>query len=100
MGFRKYDGTMPLVSTNSRAISAACRVLPEDRTDGYLLPVQWGVVQIKGGVGHAAFTTAHVMKTVEANRKYATKSVTHRRNRALYLSIPCCCLNAYGEERI
>jgi hypothetical protein len=71
MGFRKYDGTMPLVSTNSRAISAACHVLDEDRNDGYLLPVQWGVLQIKGGVGHTAFTTAHVMKTVEVNRKYA-----------------------------
>jgi hypothetical protein len=71
LGCRKYDGTMPLVSTNSRAISAACHVLSEDKADGYLLPVQWGVLQIEEGVGHTAFTTAHVMKTVEANRKYA-----------------------------
>ena len=46
-------------------------MLAEDRADGYLLPVQWGVVQVEGGVGHATFTTAHDLKTVEANRKYA-----------------------------
>ncbi|KAK3689186.1 hypothetical protein B0T22DRAFT_440679 [Podospora appendiculata] len=38
IGFRRYDGTMRLVSTNSRAISAACHVLHDDRKDGYLLP--------------------------------------------------------------
>ncbi|KAI2473651.1 hypothetical protein F4781DRAFT_440988 [Annulohypoxylon bovei var. microspora] len=58
MGFRKYDGTMRMVSTNSMAISAACHVLPEDIKDGYLLPVQWGVVEMKNGVGKCAFTTA------------------------------------------
>lgn len=62
---------MPLVSTNSRAISAACHTLDEDRADSYLLPVQWGVVKIERGVGHAAFTTAYDMKAVEAGRKYA-----------------------------
>jgi hypothetical protein len=57
-GFRKYDGTMRMVSTNSRAISAACHVLEEDRESGYLLPVQWGVVEMREGIGKVAFTTA------------------------------------------
>ncbi|KAK2046773.1 hypothetical protein LZ31DRAFT_461910, partial [Colletotrichum somersetense] len=58
LGLRRYDGTMRMVSTNSLAISAACHVLPEDRENGYLLPVQWGVVEMKGGVGKCAMTTA------------------------------------------
>ncbi|KAI1775604.1 hypothetical protein F4818DRAFT_457822 [Hypoxylon cercidicola] len=58
LGFRRYDGTMSMVCTNSMAISAACHVLEEDREDGYLLPVQWGVVEIKDGIGKCSFTTA------------------------------------------
>ncbi|RDA89814.1 hypothetical protein CP533_0873 [Ophiocordyceps camponoti-saundersi (nom. inval.)] len=60
LGFRRYDGTMRMVGTNSRAIGAACHVLAEDRDEGYLLPVQWGVVEQTGGVGRCAFTTAPV----------------------------------------
>ncbi|KAI0144643.1 hypothetical protein GGR57DRAFT_481571 [Xylariaceae sp. FL1272] len=59
MGFRKYDGTMSMVATNSRAISAACHSLPQDREFGYQLPIQWGVVGFdEYGVGHCAFTAA------------------------------------------
>ncbi|KAH9230485.1 hypothetical protein K456DRAFT_55561 [Colletotrichum gloeosporioides 23] len=58
IGFRRYDGTMRMVSTNSLAISAACHVLEEDRASGYLLPVQWGAIQMTGGEGKCAFTTA------------------------------------------
>ncbi|KAK4169634.1 hypothetical protein QBC43DRAFT_295414 [Cladorrhinum sp. PSN259] len=58
LGFRRYDGVMRMVGTNSLAIAAACHVLPEDREDGYLLPVQWGVVSMQNGVGKCAFTTA------------------------------------------
>ena len=58
LGFRRYDGVMRMVATNSRAISAACHVLEEDREDGYLLPVQWGVVSMSKGVGKCTFTTA------------------------------------------
>ncbi|KAF7521935.1 hypothetical protein G7054_g12302 [Neopestalotiopsis clavispora] len=65
VGMRKYDGTMRMVSTNSRAISAACHVLEGDRQNGYLLPVQWGVVEVAGGVGHCAFTTAPAHKLPE-----------------------------------
>ncbi|KAK1480592.1 hypothetical protein CCUS01_16170, partial [Colletotrichum cuscutae] len=60
MGLRRYEGTMPMVSTNSLAISAACHVLQEDQDGGYLLPVQWGVLGMTGGVGKCAFTTAAV----------------------------------------
>ncbi|KAK0383249.1 hypothetical protein NLU13_9162 [Sarocladium strictum] len=58
IGFRKYEGIMRMVSTNSKAISAACHVLTQDKKEGYLLPVQWGVVSRQNGVGHCAFTTA------------------------------------------
>ncbi|KAK8044117.1 hypothetical protein PG993_004141 [Apiospora rasikravindrae] len=59
LGFRKYDGVMRIVSTNSRAISAACHALKEDMKEGYLLPLRWGVVEVKeDGIGHCTFTTA------------------------------------------
>ncbi|ORY71967.1 uncharacterized protein BCR38DRAFT_418535, partial [Pseudomassariella vexata] len=59
LGLRRYDGTMRMVSTNSRAISAACHTLCEDQKDGFQLPVQWGVVEVgEDGVGHCTFTTA------------------------------------------
>ncbi|KAI1090603.1 hypothetical protein F5B19DRAFT_462160 [Rostrohypoxylon terebratum] len=72
MGFRQYPGTMSMASTNSMVISAACHVLEEDQEDGHLLPVQWGVVEINGGVGKCAFTTApsDMMKMPEASLKY------------------------------
>ncbi|KAK4186921.1 hypothetical protein QBC35DRAFT_386065, partial [Podospora australis] len=59
-------------STNSMAISAACHVLPEDRENGYLLPVQWGVISMSGGVGKCAFTTAPQVdiKLPEEGKKY------------------------------
>ncbi|KAI9718441.1 MAG: hypothetical protein M1812_004162 [Candelaria pacifica] len=60
IGFQKFPegpGSMPLVSTNSRAISAACHAPPED-TDARFLPVQWGVTGWDGKVGHCSLTTA------------------------------------------
>jgi hypothetical protein len=51
-----------MVSTNSRAISAACHVLEEDEKYGYLLPVKWGVVQRQNGVGRCAMSTAYDIK--------------------------------------
>ena len=72
IGFRTYDGTMRLVATNSRAISAACHVLEEDRPSGYLLPVRWGCVEMTNGVGRCAFTTApdSEIKRPEEEREY------------------------------
>lgn len=49
---------MSLVSTNSRAISAACHVLPEEVKDSYLLPIRWAVVEVdEFAIRHCAFTT-------------------------------------------
>lgn len=42
-GFRKYPAGMPLVGSNSAAISAACH-RPKDDVDASVLPVMWGVV--------------------------------------------------------
>ncbi|KAI1476100.1 hypothetical protein F4774DRAFT_394652 [Daldinia eschscholtzii] len=72
IGLRKYDGTMSMVSTNSMAISAACHALKEDREEAYLLPVQWGVVEIKDGIGKCTFTTApdDRIKAPEVGLKY------------------------------
>lgn len=48
---------MSLVSTNSRAISAACHVLPEEVKEGYLLPLRWAVVEEDDfAIRHCAFT--------------------------------------------
>lgn len=59
MGLVSYDGPMPIVGTNSRAISAACHVLPRDVEEGYLKPLRWGVLSIdENGIGHCSFTTA------------------------------------------
>lgn len=55
---RRYRSTMPMASTNSMAIAAACYRPPED-VDASLLPLRWGSVSWKaeGGVGHCAFST-------------------------------------------
>ncbi|KAI0475261.1 hypothetical protein GGR56DRAFT_645310 [Xylariaceae sp. FL0804] len=68
--FNKYDGTMRMVATNSRAISAACHVLAEDKANGYLLPVKWGVVEINEGIGKCAFTTAGELRNPEPGKQY------------------------------
>ncbi|KAH8179484.1 hypothetical protein LIA77_01003 [Sarocladium implicatum] len=69
MGLRQYDGTMPMVSTNSKAISAACHALEGDKREGWLLPVQWGVVSVHGGVGHCTFTSARWNTLQDAQEK-------------------------------
>ena len=61
IGFlRKYptrEKAMPLASTCSAAISAACHGPKEDE-NSHLLPVQWGVVSGEGEPLVCAFTTA------------------------------------------
>lgn len=47
---------MPLASTCSAAISAACHPSPDD-IDAAVLPVQWGVVSTKDGIGHCSFSS-------------------------------------------
>jgi hypothetical protein len=48
---------MPIASTCSLAISAACHPPSQDQ-DASLLPVQWGVTDWNGKAGHCSFTTA------------------------------------------
>ena len=59
LSLRKYPDGMPLAGTNSAAISAICHRLPED-VNAAVLPVKWGVVSIRDGVGHAAFSSGVV----------------------------------------
>ena len=58
---RRYSGgehAVPLFSTCSAAISAACHA-PKDDQDAHLLPVRWGVVgSDEDGISHCSFTTA------------------------------------------
>ncbi len=53
---RRYPPGMPLASTCSAAISAACHRPPND-VDAAVLPVQWGVVSTKNGIGHCSFSS-------------------------------------------
>ncbi|KAF2136929.1 uncharacterized protein K452DRAFT_236653 [Aplosporella prunicola CBS 121167] len=62
MAYRKFPGGMPLMSSSSAAISAACHP-PENDTGAAQLPVQWGVAkegQGEDGVGHITFTSFDV----------------------------------------
>ncbi|KAJ5769280.1 hypothetical protein N7520_003839 [Penicillium odoratum] len=56
-GLRRLSTDIPLASTCSAAISAACHA-PEEDKQTYLFPIRWGVVKEKDGVGHCCFTTA------------------------------------------
>ena len=70
IGFRKYDGTMQMVATNSLAISAACHALEYDKANGYMMPVTWGVVEVKGGIGRCAVTTAADIESPKEGIRY------------------------------
>ena len=60
--YRRHSSDMPLASTCSAAISAACHTPPEDE-DAYLLPVQWGVVNSEGELPvRCAFTTSRTVR--------------------------------------
>jgi hypothetical protein len=58
----RHKGRMPLASSCSAAISAACHP-PEGDVDACLLPVQWGTVKHVSaedgdkGVGHCSFSS-------------------------------------------
>ena len=66
MGFRKLYGEIPLASSNSFAISAACH-RPEEDTDAAVKPVMWGEVQksTNSELGHCSFTSMEVTPPVE-----------------------------------
>ncbi|KAL8903787.1 MAG: hypothetical protein Q9171_007280 [Xanthocarpia ochracea] len=64
---RRYPAGMPLSATCSGAISAACHP-PADDHDVAVLPVQWGVVSVKDGVGHCSFSSKLVSPPVPGRR--------------------------------
>lgn len=60
---RRYPPGMPLASTCSAAISAACHRLPND-VDAAVLPIQWGVVSTENGIGHCSFSSKLVSPVI------------------------------------
>ncbi|KAL8922294.1 MAG: hypothetical protein Q9208_005264 [Pyrenodesmia sp. 3 TL-2023] len=56
LGRRKYTSDMPIASTSSAAISAACHRDPDD-PDASVLPLKWGVASKKNGIGHCCFSS-------------------------------------------
>lgn len=71
LGFGKITFHLPVVSTNSAAISAAAHKAPGDG-DAALLPVQWGVVDPAklGKPGHCCLTTACDVEEPEDGEMY------------------------------
>jgi hypothetical protein len=59
MGLRRLEEGMPLAGSCSAVISAACHP-PRQEADAHLVPVQWGVTGIEGGVGHCAVSGHYV----------------------------------------
>lgn len=60
LSFRKYNSDIPMASTSTAVISAACHPLEND-PDAALLPVQWGVASKTRGVGHCCFSSKLVV---------------------------------------
>ena len=63
-GFRRYKPSMPLVGSNTAAISAACH-RPNEDVDAAYKPVMWGAAKRDGAVGHCCFTSFEVTKPLE-----------------------------------
>ncbi|KAI9875102.1 MAG: hypothetical protein M1830_008875 [Pleopsidium flavum] len=71
-GFRRFKPGIPLASSCSAAISAACHA-PRGDVDAPVLPVMWGVVKEEvNGVGHCSFTSDEAVLPVKT-RLYAGK---------------------------
>ncbi len=70
--FRKFSkgSAMPLASTCSAAISAACH-RPDGDKEAHLLPIQWGDVgKNEYGLGLCSFTTSRTIKAPAQGGKY------------------------------
>ena len=81
MGFRRYEGGMPLAGSCSAAISAACHPSSQDCDVAAEVPLMWGVAESKamggmmndsnrvgesnGQVGHCSFTSLLVLPPQE-----------------------------------
>lgn len=71
LALRRFPSGMPLASTCSAFISAACRPPLPENEETYRVPVQWGVVSLNvEGVGHCAFTTARSVTAPVVGRLY------------------------------
>lgn len=70
LGLRWYPADIPLASSCSAAISAACH-RPEGDWEAHMFPVQWGVVSEKDGVGHCSLTTARDVTAPVKGKLYA-----------------------------
>jgi hypothetical protein len=69
-GLRTHASDIPLASTCSAAISAACHP-PVGDSEAYLFPVQWGEVSTDDrGIGHCSLTTARDVKAPEIGKLY------------------------------
>jgi hypothetical protein len=69
ISFVKVDSNIPLVSTCSIAISAACHC-PEEDTDAHLLPVRWGVISAGRDLPvRCSFTMLRGVRSLKAGEK-------------------------------
>lgn len=75
MGSRKYPAGIPLTATCSAGISAACHA-PADDVDASVLPVQWGVVSVKDGIGHCAFSSKLVAPPIPGHSYAGTLKIS------------------------
>ena len=66
----ELKSTMPVTSTCSAAISAACHPDEFEPDDFYLRKCTWGVTSVQNGVGHCTFTCLEAEKPNE-NTPYA-----------------------------
>ena len=66
-GLRKYPAGMPLATTSSGAISAACHP-PLGDENAAKLPVQWGVVSTRDGTGHCSFSSRLVAPPIPGQK--------------------------------
>jgi hypothetical protein len=70
LAFRKYSGDIPMASSCSASISAACHPHPDDN-EVYLFPLQWGVVFDREGIGHCSLTTDREATSPKDGERYA-----------------------------
>jgi hypothetical protein len=61
----ELKSSMPVTSTCSAAISAACHPDENEPDDFYLKKCTWGVTSVKDGIGHCTFTSLEAEKPNE-----------------------------------
>lgn len=66
----ELKSTMPVTSTCSAAISAACHPDDHEPDDFNVKKLTWGVTSVKDGIGHCAFSCMDV-KLPDENTPYA-----------------------------